>query len=212
VTYVPPTLVALRSSVAADLRDPAFKTFTEPEVTALINGAVVEVSRAYPKEVIDTVDFVTGTGSYATDFEDVFRCEVWRNSAYYLTIPSNESDDSAQGGFDLFAGQIHLPWAVIAGMNTTSDDTIRLWGYQPRELFASDGDSLDGNADVEHAVRVHSVLTGYQRLASSRALFQQWTQDGTNTDVSPTQLLSMAQTYESQWQRIRQQLRTLRRR
>jgi hypothetical protein len=212
VVYAPPSLATLRGYVAMDLRDSGLKTFTAPEVNALINGAIVEVSRVYPKEAIDAIVFDTGASAYPTDFEQVFRCEVFRNGVYYATIPPNESDDSAQGGFDLFGGEIHLPWSAVARLVETSNDSLRLWGYKPRDILETDAESLDGDADTEHAVRLHAVLTGYQRLANSQALFQQWTQESRNTEVSPTQLIGMASTFESQWQRVRQQLRTLRRR
>jgi hypothetical protein len=212
VVYAPPTLEQLRARVAADLRDPLYKTFMAADIDALINGAVVEVSRAYPKQVVSSVVYDTGVADYPVDFTDIFRVEVFRDGVYAFTIPPNESDDSAQGGYDTFAGAVHLPWYVVARLSETTDDSIRLWGYRNREIMETATESLDGDAEFEHGVRTYSVLTGYQRLANSRALFQQWTQDSNNTDVSPTQLLGMAQAFESQWQHIRQQLRTLRRR
>jgi hypothetical protein len=212
VVYTPPTLAQLRGRVSTDLRDPTNKTFTTAEVDLLINQAVVEVSRAHPKEVIESTPIEIGASEYQCLMESVFRVELFRDGAYYQTVPPNSSDDSAQGGWDLFAGTLHLPWSMVGHFSDEHVDSLRVWGYLPREQMDAEGESLDGDADIESGVRVYAVLTGYQRLVNSRALFQQWTTDSDNTDVSPTQLMGFAQGYEAQWQRIRQQLRLLRRR
>jgi hypothetical protein len=77
--------------------------------------------------------------------------------------------------------------------------------------LTSDGDVLEGDAEAEMGVRLYAALTGYQRLQNDRALFQQWLAIPGNTDVSPTQLDGMANTYLSQWNRHRNHIRTLRR-
>jgi hypothetical protein len=214
MVYAPPTLAVLRGKVATDLRDPTNTTFTTAELNGLIGEAISEVSRIYPIEAVDSIPFATGVAEYAVDFEEVFRVEWFRNNAYQATIPTNHDDDSAQGGWDLFGGVLHLPWSRVPYM--IPGDTLRVWGYQTRSQFSNgtpgETEVFDGDADAEYAVRTYAVLSGYQRLLNSRALFQQWTTDSVNSDMGPRWLMATAQAFESQWQRIRQQLRTLRRR
>jgi hypothetical protein len=197
--------------VSSDLRDPTNTTFLVPEVNELLNEGINEVSRVYPLEVMETVNIQTGIADYPVDFEEVFRVEWFREGTYQATIPSNQSDDSAQGGFDLFAGSLHIPWARIPYFDELTD-SLRLWGYQSRTQLDAEGEIFEGDADAEFGVRTYAVLTGYQRLLNSRALYQQWTMDSVNTDMGPRWIMEAANSYERQWQRIRQQLRLMRRR
>jgi uncharacterized protein YukE len=198
-------------SVATDLRDPTNTTFTVTELDGLIGEGISEVSRVYPIESVDTVPFSDGVADYPVAFEQIFRVEFFRDGEYQSTIPSNHDDDSAQGGWDLFAGSLHLPWARVPYMFQATD-TLRVWGYVTRSQLTAVDDVFEGDADAEYGVRSYAVLAGYQRLLNSRALFQQWTTESMNTDMGPRWLMAAAQAYESQWQRIRQQLRNLRRR
>jgi hypothetical protein len=211
MVYSPKTREQLRTAVATDLRDPTGTTFTPTEIDGLINEGISEVSRVYPREATDTVAFVEGVSAYPVDFEQIFRVEWFRDGVYQATIPSNHDDDSAQGGWDHFAGSLHLPWSRVPYMFEATD-TLRLWGYQTRNQLTDDAEVFDGDADAEFGVRTYAVLTGYQRLLNSRALYQQWTLESVNSDMGPRWLMAAADSYERQWQRIRQQLRNLRRR
>jgi len=210
--YTPPSLATLRASVARDLRDPTYKTFSTTEVNDLINAGIVEVSRVAPVESLQSVVFQGNQAEYPVAVTDAFRVELYVDGEYNATIPPNTDDDSAQGGWDLFGGMLHVPWSLVPRLSEDTQDTFRVWGYRNRSTLSADNESLEGDADIEQSVRTYALLEGYQRLVNSRALFQQWVQTPGNSDVSPTQLMGFAQTYESQWQRIRQQMRKLRRR
>lgn len=211
MTYTPPSRSVLRSSVARDLRDPESKTFTLQEVNDLLNLGVVEVSRVYPKERVDVLTVVTeGQRTFNTDAASLFRVE-WMMEGYPAQgIPQNTYTHSVEGGWDLHAGVLYLPYGYAIGLEP-SVHSIRIWGYWDRELMANDGDILDGDAEVEFAVRSVALLNGYQRLQNDRLLFQQWLTNTGNSDVSPNQLAQTADLYQSQWREQRSRLRTLQR-
>ena len=209
--YTPPDLTTLRSAVARDLRDPDLNTFTSEELTDLLNLAVVEVGRVYPRQQVEEVALDDADQrSVPTDAYSLFRVEVLAEGHDPRGIPANADEYSGEGGWDLHAGVLYLPGFVAR--NLASDThTIRLWGYWPRELFSDDSDVLDGDAECEFAVRTVATLNGYQRLQNDRLLFQQWLTNTGNTDVSPNQLSQTADLYQSQWREMRNRLRSLQR-
>ena len=211
MAYTPPSRSVLRSSVARDLRDPESKTFTPQEVNDLLNLGVVEVSRVYPKQRVDVLTVVeAGQQTYVTDAASIFRVEWLMEDYPAQGIPQNSYEHSSQGGWDFHAGTLYIPYGYAVGLEP-SVHSIRIWGYWTRELMTADTDALDGDAEVEFAVRTVALLNGYQRLQNDRLLFQQWLTNTGNTDVSPNQLAQTADLYQSQWREQRQRLRTLQR-
>jgi hypothetical protein len=211
MTYSPPARSTLRAAVARDLRDPEFRTFTTIEVDDLLNLAIVEVSRVYPKQVVQ--DFpvsIDGQHQWPCNASGIFRVELIERDKYPVGIPNNTSEHSGQTGWDLHAGALWLPYNIATSLRAGTH-VIRLWGYWPRETLSSDGEALDGDAEMEFAVRTVAALNGYQRLQNDRLLFQQWLTNTGNTDVSPNQLAQTADLYQSQWREMRMRLRTLQR-
>lgn len=209
--YTAPDRTTLRASVARDLRDPDNATFTVEELDDLLNLAVVEVGRVYPKQqVIEITPDDDAQEVFVTDAYALFRVEVLQEGYDPSGIPINGSEYTAQGGWDLHAGNLYLPRFATRGL-VADTHTLRIWGYWPRELFTDDTDTLDGDAECEFAVRTVATLNGYQRLQNDRLLFQQWLTNTGNTDVSPNQLAQTADMYQSQWREQRNRLRTLQR-
>lgn len=210
--YTQPSRDELRQSIARDLRDPEYDTFTVEELDDLINLAVVEVGRIYPKEqVIEVALDEDGQSVYPTDAYSLFRVEVLEDGKASVGVPNNSTTDhSSESGWDLHGGRLYLPLWVSSRLKA-DNHSIRMWGYWPRELFIDDIDVLDGDAETEFAVRMVATLNGYQRLQNDRLLFQQWLTNTGNTDVSPNQLAQTADMYQSQWREMRNRLRTLQR-
>lgn len=213
--YTPPDAATITAAVSRDLRDPDNKTFTTPEVHDLINGAIVEVGRIYPSAGVREMALdEDGQSDFPIDALSLFRVEVIRDGRVVSGIPSNMHATTGEGGWDLHAGNLWLPYFVSATLKTDDSPTIRAWGYFPRELFAWEVpdevlDSTDG--EFEYGVRLYAVLMGYQRLQNDRLLFQQWLTNTGATDVSPNQLAQTADMYQSQWGAMRQRLRRLQR-
>jgi len=209
--YTAPTRDVLRTAVSRDLRDPDGETFTEEELNDLLNLALTEVGRIYPKEQVEEI-VVTQDGQHVfpTEAYALFRVEVLQEGQAPSGVPLNGLDSSGEGGWDLHAGALYLPQFVARSL-AADTHSLRIWGYWPRELFTSDTDTLDGDADTEFAVRTVATLNGYQRLQNDRLLFQQWLTNTGNSDVSPNQLAQTADMYQSQWREMRNRLRTLQR-
>lgn len=211
MAYTPPSRSVLRAAVARDLRDPSFNTFTTTEVDDLLNLGVVEVGRVYPKQRVDTINVtVDGQSAFPTAATAIFRVEVMQEGQVPIGIPANSEPSSGNGGWDLHAGVLYLPYGVSYSL-VNGTHAIRVWGYWSRELMNADPDVLDGDAETEFAVRTVATLNGYQRLQNDRLLFQQWLTNTGNTDVSPNQLAQTADLYQSQWREMRNRLRTLQR-
>lgn len=202
------TLAELRTMVARDIRDPLFATFTTTQVDDFINGGMSEVSRVYPREVIEDVTPVVDQFAYTTEARHPFRVEFYRDTVFQSVLPPNE-DESSQGGWEWFADQLHLPQSHVN--QTTVDDFWRVWGYGNRAQLTSDAQVADLDDAGEWAVRAYSRWMAYQTMAAERSLFKQWQAQSQNTDISPTQLQNMVLTYAQEWDRQRNQLRRLRR-
>lgn len=209
--YAPSDRETLRAAVARDLRDPDLGTFTADELNDLLNLALVEVGRIYPKQrVMELTPDADEQAIFLCDASSLFRVEVLHEGQVLTGVPQNTDENTGEGGWDLHAGNLYLPGFISRGIVAT-DHSIRAWGYWPRELFSSDSDVLDGDAETEYAVRTVATLNGYQRLQNDRLLFQQWLTNTGNTDVSPNQLAQTVDLYQGQWREMRNRLRTLQR-
>jgi hypothetical protein len=211
MAYTPPARSTLRASVARDLRDPDYKTFTSQELDDLLNFAIVEVGRIYPKQgVVDMALSQDYQSAYTTQATNLFRVEIVAEDYPPVGIPPNNYENSGQAGWDLHAGTLYIPYSIAQRLSMTKH-SLRIWGYWARELLYSDAETLDGDAEAEFAVRMVATLNGYQRLQNDRLLYQQWLTNTGNSDVSPNQLAQTADMYQSQWREMRNRLRTLRR-
>lgn len=211
MTYSAPTLTVLIASVSRDMRDPSNKVLTTTEVTDLINWGLIEVNRAYPLAAIETVDVTLDGNSnvvrqYTVESKEIYRVEVWRDAALRGQVTEGTGDSDS--GWDLFGSTLTIPtWLVL----DDAADSIKVYGYQDRDILSAGGDIAETDAEAEMAVRLFAVMSGYQRLQNDRAQFQQWMALPGNNDISPTQLDGMANTYLQQWNRHRNQMRRLRR-
>lgn len=199
--------------MSRDLRDSNNLTFGSDAVTDLINWAIVEVNRVYP--VMDTWSLpvtLDENSSYNTvitapdGLVEVSRIEVWRNNRLRLLVPV--MTDYPGSGWDLFGSDLILPGFLTLDADL---DTIKVYGYRDRDTVTDVDTALDVDAEAERAIRLFAVARGFMRLQSDRALFTQWMNMPGNTDVSPTQLDGMSNTYMADWERYRKHMRRLRR-
>jgi hypothetical protein len=207
--YQAPTRNALRDSIARDLHDPNNKAFTSVEIDDLIMLGVAELNRLVPKEYRVDIPLSDGTFTYLLDatVDDLFRVEMWRGQAFAGLLPRADPDYPASG-WDFFQNILRLPTGVIFDDAT---DTLAVWGYENREPPVDDDEVVDINHEGELVIRSYAQFTCFQRLIASRSLYQQWQTAAGATDVSPTQLLGMAQVYANEWRTLRGRVRRLRR-
>jgi hypothetical protein len=212
MAYTQPDLDELRDSVESMLRDSDNEAFTAAEVDSLINQGIVEVNRLYPMAEIEDVDIIDTDEDgnidreYTVSSTEISRVEVWRDGAYRMSI--EQMDGEANSGWDLWGTTFVLP--TFALLDETQD-TVKLYGYQDRDVLTAGTDVLESDAEAEYAIRQYAVLMGYQRLQNDRSLYQQWLKAPGNNEMSPNQLDNMVNTYIAQWERTRGHLRRLRR-
>ena len=211
LTYDAPTLAQMRAKVMQDLRDPEGKTISVDEATDLVRMAIIEVSSVYPKEATDVITLEAGTYRYPTLVQEPFRVELVTVDGVFVIEPGDGVD--VRNGWDHFAGVLDLPQALSFSVtgNPDTTDLLRVWGYAPRIPPDLDDDVVDVDAKAERAIRLNAALTGYQRLVNDRTLYSQWNTASGNTDVTMSQLVSLAQVFSQQWDAERRRLRVLRR-
>lgn len=202
------TLAELRTKVSLDLRDPSEATFTPDMVDSFINGALSELSAVWPVEVIDVLP-VDDLATLLTIDQGIFRVEWWRDGAYHKIIPQNDAEESI-GGWEWFAGTLHVPTSV-ADTFVTATDELRVWGYRSRGMVSDDLDVIEADAIGEQAIRQYCRWRAYTAMAQERALFAQWQAASNNTDVTENQLISAAALYSREWEMARRNLRHMRR-
>jgi len=203
------TRAELRVKVSRDLRDPTNTTFSTAEVDDLVNAGIEEVSRVYPREVLEVVAPVAATYSYVIGATQAFRLEVFRSGVFYATLQPNEGEDT-QTGWEIWDGSLRLPKHVIDLM-VPATDSMRLWGYAPRAQLTTDAQVAQLDDAAEWGVRRYCRAIGFALMHADRAKFKQWQAASQNTDTSNNQLLQMVSLYTSEWDRTRNYLRRLRR-
>ena len=211
--YTPLPFSQLRLDIANDLRDPTFKTFTIGQIDDLVNEGIAELNRLRPLEAIEELTLVEDGRSYPTSMQQVFLVEGKR-AGDVAWWPIAESDYAAgvgsQGGWTLFAGTIALPGSMTPLDPAT--DYIRVWGYRDRDPLKLDGDVPEFiDSSDEEAVRAYARYTALEMLLHERTLYQQWQTQSNNSDISTTQLLQSASSYQREWATLRKRLVRLRR-
>ena len=210
MAYAAPTYETLKASIAADLRDSNNKTFTEANIESYILFGMNEVNRLRPLQSVETVT-LTETGTeldlqYAITIEDIRRIDVWRDSKFYSQLPRESGEPNS--GWDVWGTTLTLPtWAGTLDVDT---DELKVYGYGDRAIPTLDADVLEFDSEAETAVRLYARLRGYQALQNDRALFQQWMAQPQNNEISATQLDGIANSYQAEWERHRNRIRTLR--
>jgi len=212
MVYTPPAFSTLKTTLARELRDAANGTFNVTELGDFLNHGIVEVNRVYPLmdieevPIIDTDEDGNVDRVYTITSREVSRVEVWDTEGFSFAMVA--ISEEANSGWDLWGTTLTVAsWEAL----DADEHTLKLYGYQDRDLLVDDVDVAEFDADAEMAVRTFAATLGYQRLQNDRSLFQQWLAAPGNKDISPTQLDGIANTYLAHWNRQRNHLRTVRR-
>ena len=206
MTYAAPSRATLRVGISRDVQDPDNQAFTTDEINDLIMDGIVELNRLRPKEYVASIPLTDSVYEYPlTNVAAIFRVEIWRDGSHYGDARRNY--DASNRGWDFFGGTLFIPnWDLDSDL-----DVLRVWGYSNREMPDDDDDVIDCDAIGERVIRAFAKSDIFQRITADRALYQQWQSQANNTDVSPTQLLGMAQVFRQQWRDLEGRVRLLRR-
>src|SRR5574337_810313 len=212
-------LSGIRTSIAADIRDPSFQTFSQSDINDWVATGMAELSTFSPILFQQDITPVIGQIIYPLQVPDrrtsVLRVEIWDITQspiqWMMTVNSSASAIASitDSGWECWNGSLWLPWQYVTGLDPASY-LIRVWGYQPHAIPILDTDVLD-TVDIEElAIRQWAMLQAYQRLLNDRALFSQWQTTPSNTGVTVATLMGVYNSLLTQWRLRKRELRALR--
>lgn len=188
------------------------RAFTTQELTDLVELALAEVSRAYPREVTSTVaipEIKTSTHSISVDmpsgFDTIYRIDGLRNrvttsptTQWYEVVDRLDPSpgEGPYGGWEIHAGQVYLQPSRL----NASTSHIRFMGYGNWTV-----DTLD--IDAEQAIRYFVQSECMFRLVTDRSIFQQWQLNPGNTDVTVPAINQMYAVSRQRFDRLISRLR-----
>lgn len=202
------TLSSIRTMVRRDLRDPNGATWSDSEVSDLINSGIDWLNGFYPKEAIQTVSFtqpVSGSvfSVALSDVNWVFRVDAYDAGGKFKETVLPTTSDGPNSGWETHNGIIFFP----PHYTLSSPGTLRIFGYSTFIQLSADSTTTDLDSSGINAVRVWAQAEAFSRLLSDRVSFQQWQVQSGNSDVSA---LSMNQIALSNQQRVRREETRLR--
>jgi hypothetical protein len=186
------------------------------EFVTLAGGSGLTTAKPYiiVNATANTFQVALLRGGMAIDFGTDITAGTFR------TVEANAPVARLTAAAGEYANDSRAGWSIWRGLLTVTPSTaealelnkyiLRLWGYAPRLRLLSTEDVAELDDDAEFAVRECAVLFGWQRLWQSKAMFTQWQLDTDNREVSAGQLLQAINLAESQWNRRRKQLASLR--
>lgn len=186
----------LITKIRRDLRDTGTsdgydRAFTNQELTDLVDLALAEVSRSYPKELVTIVaipqeysSLHSTSISLPSGFDTVYRIDCLQNNVDASYSPPRQwynlvdridpsMGEGPAGGWEIHSGSIYLQPSRFNGATSH----LRIMGYGNWTV-----DTLD--VDAEQAVRYFVQSEGMYKLLTDRSMFQQWQVNPGNSDVT----------------------------
>jgi len=221
------TFGALKTAVAAALKDPSNQTFSASAIGDMVNEAISEVSRIEPMQfqeditpVADTLEYIVLSDMFSAEAQpeiEIARVELWDggetpNKRLYVVEPASAGlVADSQTGWLIWGGTLYLPRYVWSSFNGHEDTyLIRVWGYCPYQQCTTDDEVVNMTAEPMFAVQTYARLIGLERLLSERELFSQWQTRSGNTDISPAALMNALGIARDEWRRRSRALSRLR--
>lgn len=213
MSYDPPTLAELYTKVGRDIRDPDHTTLGLDVLQDFINDGIAEINEIKPRELTLTVIDIENLEGLP--FNHIWRVGLVRADGFgEELIPPNNDGVRWQNGWTYFANELQLSQRMLSYVADGFDaSTLQLViaGYYDRDALLDETDVFDGTLDDEALLRRYCKHLGFKALEADRNLFQQWQIRPNNSDVSPTQLMGMATSAESDWNRQKRRAYTIRR-
>jgi hypothetical protein len=190
------------------------RAFSQQELTDLVELALAEVSRAYPKELMSVVALPDIKSSYhaasialPSGWDTIYRIDCLKNvvktnptTQWYevVDIVHPSMGDGPYGGWEIQAGQVYLQ----PGRFNSQTSHLRLLGYGNWTV-----DTLD--ADSEQAVRYFVQAECMFRMVTDRSIFQQWQLNPGNTDITVPAINQMYAVSRQRFDRLIGRLRKI---
>ena len=206
------TLSALRTSVRSDLRDPNGATWSDTEISDLINSGIDWVNGFYPKEAIQTMTYTQPISGELfsvalTTVSWPFRVDVYTSGGQYQETLLPNSGDGPDSGWEVHNGILFFP----PHYTMHNIGTLRIFGYAGFVQLSSSTSTKDMDTSAISSVRVWTQAEAFNRLLSDRVAFQQWQVQSGNSDVSALSLNQIALSNQARVRREESRLRRIRR-
>jgi hypothetical protein len=206
------TLSALRTSVRSDLRDPNGATWSDTEISDLINSGIDWVNGFYPKEAIQTMTYTQPISGELfsvalTTVSWPFRVDVYTSGGQYQETLLPNSGDGPDSGWEVHNGILFFP----PHYTMHNIGTLRIFGYAGFVQLSSSSSTKDMDTSAISSVRVWTQAEAFNRLLSDRVAFQQWQVQSGNSDVSALSLNQIALSNQARVRREESRLRRIRR-
>lgn len=218
----------LMLKIARELRDPAYKTFSQADLRDFIADGLAEIGDTAPElfqenitPIANTAEYRLRSGSFSAAVREIglTLVELWTNATPSLPVlefvaASSAPIKNSQAGWRVWNGTLALTQSQVSVISPTAH-IIRVWGYSPFAIPAAGGGGAD---DIElplstalgSALAVYARKEGMERLNVSRDLYQQWQTQSNNTDVSPAALMNALTLARDEWRRLSRKLVVLR--
>lgn len=188
------------------------RAFTTQELTDLIELALSEVSRAYPRELVTVValpDIKSSTHvatiTMPSGFDTIYRIDCLKNvvktnpsTQWYEVVDMIQPSmgEGPYGGWEIQAGSIYLQPSRF----NSQTSHLRIFGYGNWTV-----DTLD--ADSEQAVRYFVQSECMFRMVTDRSIFQQWQINPGNTDITVPAISQMYAISRQRFDRLMSRIR-----
>jgi hypothetical protein len=215
----------LKTRIATVLLDPDAKTFTAGLLDELLAAGLVELGRLVPAQFTEDLDPVANQLSYqlgltlfdggSVDIEPQ-RIEVWDptttpESLVFVVNPAANEYGNSDAGWSMWNGFLYLPTRVVRGLQGHETSyIIRVWGYAPYAIPASDDEVLPVSQEVEQAIIKFARVEGLEILQANRDMFTQWQTRSGNSDISPAGLMSQLSQARADWRQYSRAIQRLR--
>lgn len=220
------TYAELKTKVARALQDPDNQTFNTDLISDMIEAAWQEVSLAAPWQFQEDITPTDNTlsyqvlSSYFTDPQpgvELRSVEHWDGSTtpisqlHQFQAASQHAlgSTSSQVGWFVWNGTLYLPNNMAALIDSTTD-LIRVWGYAPWPLPASDSDPLPFEPLLEKAVIMVCHIEALRLLKANRVLFKQWQTRSGNTDTTFPMLVNDLAIARQEWTSMERRIHIVR--
>lgn len=203
------TLATLKTELARAVRDTGNDTFDADELADVLNQGLAQLSRFFPREVVDSsIALVVSVNSYTTSaaFTHIYRVDRYSAAAVWQeTLPVN-TGDGPDSGWEWHASLLWLP----PSRTWTTGDTLKVFGYAGYAQLVTDDDEPPLEASGEWALILFGQVELYGRLTENRVAFQQWQANPMNTDVSALSLANIYASAQNRWEEEKRSLRRMR--
>lgn len=206
---MPTTLSDIQTTLARQLRDISFATFSTAELNDWINRGIDSVADVNPREVTDySIAISNNVFTYAptTSFSRIYRVDVHSSSDSYLGVLPKGIGDGRDSGWEWHASILWLP----PNRPLSAGNKLRLFGYARYVQLSASSSTTDMDQSTINAVIAFAESEALMALEIDRAKFQQWQATPGNSDVGLIQVANARRDAERRWREEQRRLRRLR--